>query len=75
MVPFIQFFLSMGNGAAMAHCEMEGPREEGKGLWTRPHPPEVRSALEIIAQYYGIDPIVLEGLLDSIAPLLLDADY
>ena len=71
VVPLIQFFLSKGSGATMAHCEGKEPREAGEGLWARPHPPEeVRSALKIVAHYYGIDPIDLEGLLDSIAPLL-----
>ena len=56
----------------MAHREKEGPvrDEEGGGLWTRPHPPEVRSALKVVADYYGIDPEELEGLLDNIVPLL-----
>jgi hypothetical protein len=57
----------------MAHCEGKEPREEGEGLWARPHPPEeVRNAMRIVAQYYGVDPEVLEGLLDSIVPLLDD---
>jgi hypothetical protein len=58
----------------MTHREREEPREEGEGLWTRAHPPEVRDAMKVVAHYYGIDPEELEGLLDSIAPLLLGAD-
>jgi hypothetical protein len=70
VVPLIQFFLSTSSGATMAHCEGKEPREAGEGLWARHPPEEVRSALKIVAHYYGIDPIDLEGLLDSIAPLL-----
>ena len=54
----------------MAHYR-EGPiRGEEGDLWMKPHPPEVRSALKVVANYYGVDPEELEGLLDSIVPLL-----
>jgi hypothetical protein len=48
---------------------MAHPSEDGER--TGP-PPEVSDALKVVAQYYKIEPEELEGLLDSIAPLLND---
>jgi len=59
----------------MAHHMREGPDEREEpdkqgDLWMKRPPAEVRSALKIIADYYGVEPEELEGLLDSIVPLL-----
>ncbi len=50
-----------------------GPRSNAlrSGAPERFHrPTEMRDAMKVVAHYYGIDPEELEGLLDSIVPLL-----